>query len=109
MTVYLANAFSLSMLTPPTTVKVLEVGVEDAKSILRDGFTSAIGHDSTAKIVSLQLGMPVSVNRVSVKLETGDVIVVYQLLTRLPEGKVLSEDEMKQVQAKWYFCFVAPF
>jgi hypothetical protein len=109
MTVYLANAFSLSMLTPPATVKVLEVRPEDVKDILRDSFVSAIGHESTAKVISTQLGVQVPTDRISIQLKTGDVLVVFQLLVRLPEGKILSEDEMKQVQAKWYFCFVAPF
>jgi len=109
MTVYLANAFSLSMLTGPTTIKVLEVSVNDVKDIVRDGFVSAVGHDSTAKIISTQLDVQVPTNRISIQLKTGDVLVVFQLLSRLPEGKILSEDEMKQVAAKWYVCFVAPF
>ena len=109
MTVYVSNAFSLSMLTPPTTVKVLEVRLEDVKDILKDGFTSAVGHEATSQVISVQLGIQVPTNRISIKLSAGDVLIVYQLLTRLPEGKILSEDEMKQVAAKWYVCFVAPF
>ena len=34
MTVYISNAFSLSMLTPPTTIKVVEASAEDVKNIL---------------------------------------------------------------------------
>jgi len=109
MTVYLANAFSLSMLTAPTTVKVLEVGLEDVKDILKDGFTSAVGHESTAQVITTQLGVQVSVNRTSIKMVPGDVLIVFQLLARLPEGKILSEDELRQIPAKWYICFVAPF
>ena len=97
------------MLTGPATIKVFEVTVFDVKDIIKDGFVSAIGHEATAKIISTQLGVQVPVNRISIKLTSGDVLVVYQLLTRLPEGKVLNEEEMKQVQAKWYVCFVAPF
>jgi len=109
MTVYISNAFSLSMISAPTTIKVIEVSAEDVKNILRDGFTSAVGHEATAKIISVQLGVQVLVNRISIKLAPGDVLIVYQLLARLPEGKVLTEEEMKQVAAKWYVCFVAPF
>ena len=107
MTVYLANAFSLSMLTPPATVKVTEVGAEDVKRLLINGFTSAIGHEATAKIVTSRIGVSVQVNRISVQLRPGDLLVVFQLLTRLPEGKVLTEDEIKQVQAKWYVVTVS--
>jgi len=102
MTVYIANAFSLSMLTPPSTIKVTEVTVDDVKRILSSEFVSAIGHEATAKIISSQLGISVQVNRVSIQLKAGDVLVVFQLLSRLPEGKVLTEDEMKQVPAKWF-------
>ena len=106
MTVYLANAFSLSMLTPPATVKVTEVGAEDVKNILKDGFTSAVGHDTTAQTITAQLGIPVQVNRISIKLAPGDVLIVFQLLARLPEGKILSQDEMKQVAAKWFIVTI---
>jgi hypothetical protein len=109
MTVYLSNAFSLSMINAPITIKVLEAGIDNVKDIISDGFVSAVGHDATAKIISTQLGVQVPTNRISIQLNTGDVLVVFQLLVRLPEGKILSEDEMKQVQAKWYFCFVVPF
>jgi len=107
MTIYIANAFSLSMLTPPVTVKVTEVGAEDVKRLLINGFTSAIGHESTAKIISVQLGVQVPVNRVAIKLTSSDILVVYQLLTRIPEGKILTEDEIKQVQANWYVVSVS--
>ena len=106
MTVYLANAFSLSMITPPSTLSVIEVSDDNVKRIVASGFVSTIGHEATAKIVSSRLGISVQVNRVSVQLRPGDLLVVFQLLKRLDEGKVLTEDEMKQVQAKWYVVSV---
>ena len=109
MTVYLSNAFSLSMISAPTTIKVLEANTENVKDIIKDGFVSAVGHETTAQAITSQLGVQVSFNRVSIKLVPGDVLIVFQLLARLPEGKILSQDEMKQVAAKWYVCFVAPF
>ena len=102
MTVYLSNAFSLSMLTPPTTIKVVEASIEDVKNILSSNFISAIGHEATAKIITTQLGVNVPVNRVSIRLNQGDTLIVYQLLKRLEEGKILSEDEMRQMPTKWY-------
>jgi len=102
MTVYISNAFSLSMLTPPTTVKVVEASVEDVKNILKQGFISAIGHEATSQIISVQTGIQVPTNRISIQLKTGDTLVVFQLLTRLPEGKILGVDEMKGIPSKWY-------
>jgi len=106
VTVYIANAFSLSMITPPSTLSVIEAGEDNVKRIVASGFTSVIGHEATAKIVSSRLGISVQVNRVSIQLRPGDLLVVFQLLKRLEEGKVLTEDEMKQVQAKWYVLSV---
>jgi len=106
MTVYLANAFSLSMITPPSTLSVIEAGEDEVKRVITSGFVSAIGHEATAKIISTQLSIQVPVNRISIQLKPSDILVVFQLLTRLPEGKVLSEDEMKQVTAKWYVVTV---
>ena len=102
MTVYISNAFSLSMLTPPTTIKVVEASVEDVKNILSSNFISAIGHEATSQVISVQLGIQVPTNRINIKLSAGDVLIVYQLLTRLPEGKILGVDEMRQVPSKWY-------
>jgi len=102
MTVYISNAFSLSMLAPPATVKVVEASIEDVKNILSSNFISAIGHEATAKIITTQLGVNVPVNRVSIRLNQGDTLIVYQLLKRLEEGKILSEDEMRQMPTKWY-------
>ena len=102
MTVYISNAFSLSMLTGSATIKVLEVSVNDVKDIIKDGFVSAIGHETTAQAITSQLGVQVPVNRVSIQLKTGDNLVVFQLLSRLPEGKILSQDELRQMAAKWY-------
>jgi len=106
MTIYIANAFSLSMLTPPTTVKVTEASEDEVRRIVAQGFISAIGHEATAKIVTSRIGVSVQVNRIAIQLKAGDVLVVFQLLKRLEEGKVLSEDEMKQVAAKWYLVTV---
>jgi len=106
MTVYLANAFSLSMITPPSTLSVIEAGEDEVKRVITSGFVSAIGHEATAKIISVQLGIQVPVNRVAIKLTSSDILAVYQLLTRLPEGKVLTDEEMKQVAAKWYLVTV---
>jgi len=106
MTVYIANAFSLSMITPPSTLSVIEASEDNVKRIVASGFTSVIGHEATAKIVSSRLGVSVQVNRVSIQLRPGDLLVVFQLLTRLPEGKILSEEEMRSVQAKWYVVSV---
>jgi len=103
--IYLTNAFSLSMLTENKQqylIEVKEVGVSEVKEILRNGFISAVGHEPTAQLLSEMLGIEVVPNRIQVKLEKGDILVIYQLLQRLPEGRIMSKEELKAVPHKWY-------
>ena len=72
---FLLNAFSLQMIDVPASVKFEEV------ESLPEGLTSAIGHADTAAV----LGVPM--NSINVKLNSGDVAFVAQLVGgRLPEG-----------------------
>jgi hypothetical protein len=61
---------------------------------LKEGFVSAVGHESTARVLSKLLGTDVPFNRVQIAITGGDVIVSFQFLIRLPEGKVLGDDEV---------------
>jgi len=58
---------------------------------------SAVGHEATARFLSLLVGIEIPVNRVAVKMAAGDRAVVFRVLMRLPEGKVLGEEELRQV------------
>lgn len=66
------------------------VSVDQAQQVLRDGFVSAIGHDSAAAFLSELLHLPVSHNRIRIEMQAGDTAVVLRLLERLPEGEVLT-------------------
>ena len=82
--VYLANAFSLQMLTEvPATITVEEVKPQE----IPNSIYSVIGHKDTAKVLSGILGFDVKMNREEIKLKKGDVLYVAQLIGgRLPEG-----------------------
>ena len=107
MTIYVSNSFSLNMLKHERElILVYPESIENIKKLLRKGFISAVGHESTAKVLSKILDIEIPVNRVEIKIERGDKLVVFQLLQRLPEGKVLSEEELRQV--KYRFLVVEP-
>lgn len=58
-------------------------------NVATSGFASVVGHQDTANVLADMLGVPVSFNRVSMKLEKGDVLYVGQVVGgRLPEGAV---------------------
>lgn len=63
---------------------------------IAEGFVSAIGHESSARLLSDLLGVPVPLCRREVRMQPGDVALVLRLLQRLPEGRVLTHDDLRQ-------------
>jgi hypothetical protein len=61
------------------------------------GFVSAIGHKSTAGLLTKLLGIEVPVNRIQARMEPGDWALVFQLGTRLPEGTVLDDAALQNL------------
>ena len=74
-----------------------KISKEEAIEEMGYGFVSAIGHEGTANLMSQLTGMTIPVNRVAIKMQPGDKAVVFRVLTRLPEGKVLSYEELSQI------------
>lgn len=93
----LLNAFSVNMLTGDSDVSFIQVSKELAITYLTgSGFTSAIGHATTACVVANDLGLAVQYNRENVTLDVGDRAVVAQYTgMRLPEGAVQLPDGAK--------------
>jgi hypothetical protein len=87
---YFANAFSLNMLASfPANIKIEEVNKQQVffTALGNPNFVSAIGHADTAKQLSNILGIEVSCDRINVKLDVGDNLIVAQYSgPRLPEG-----------------------
>ena len=104
---YLTNAFSLGMLTrPKADVLVKEITLERAIELMQEKFISAVGHEATAQFITQLTGIPVSTNRINVALRDGDELLVFQLLGRLPEGKILTIEEMKNIPYKIYHILI---
>lgn len=56
---------------------------------------SAIGHEATASLMSIILGVPVEVRRVKILMPyDGTSALVFRLLDRLPEGEVLDTEKL---------------
>lgn len=103
--IYLANAFSLKMLgRERASIKVFPSNVEEVREIvLQFPVVSIVGHDGTAEVFSQLLGVTVGVNRVSLTLGEGDTLIVgLPSGGRLPEGKVLTKEELEKIQLDWY-------
>ena len=102
---YLTNAFSLSMIPikDEETIRIKQITLEDVKKLLSTSeWRSAIGHESTAHFLTQILEINVPFERVAIKLNRNDKVIVFQLLSRLPEGKVLSPEELKTIHYKFF-------
>jgi hypothetical protein len=71
--------------------------LEQARHRIENGYTSAIGHEGAAKVLSLLLATEVPVNRIAITMQPGDCALVLRLLTRLPEGVVLDQAAMRDI------------
>jgi hypothetical protein len=80
-----------------------QISLDEAREMVREfqqqGKTvqSAIGHQSTADLLSTLLGFTVSVNRVEFKQSLDDIALVFKLKRRPPEGKILTREEIEEI------------
>jgi hypothetical protein len=58
---------------------------------------SAVGHASTAEFLSKLLKIPVKINRIEVRMEIGDIALVFALKERQFEGKIMSLKELEKI------------
>lgn len=71
--------------------------VGEARHLVAVGFTSAIGHEGAAALLSALFDVPVPANRVAITMQPGDRALVLRIKTRLPEGVVLSAKELRAI------------
>lgn len=77
-----------------------EITENEALEWLQRDFISAVGHEGTAKVMSQLLGIEIPNNRIMVQFDVDDEALVFKLDTRLPEGKVLSAEELENLPYK---------
>jgi hypothetical protein len=91
------------MLDGSAVLRVHEVDVSQVKRLLEHHkWESCVGHQSTAEILTALLGRDVPMNRVAVKLHKGDTAIVFQVMVRVEEGKVLSKEEIEKLPTKFF-------
>jgi hypothetical protein len=73
------------------------LNISEIKALLKQGFISAVGHQSSAEFLTHLLGIEVSMNRIQITMNKGDRALVFSLKTRLPENLVLLDK--KQIAA----------
>jgi hypothetical protein len=92
--IYVLNA---PVITNFGDYRFTSIGPEEAKSILSAGFISAIGHESTARVMSDIIGVEIPHNRITIRMESGDKAVALWLLNRPGEAEVYSREDLAAV------------
>jgi len=69
------------------------INTEQAKELLKNGFQSYIGHQSTCNILSRILDENIVMNRGEYKQQPGKRALVFRLKKRINEGQVLNTIE----------------
>ena len=98
MTLYLLNTPILTnygewKFTGPVTI-------EQAKALLINGFESAIGHEASAQFLSQLLDVHIEMKRITVAMQAGDCALVLRIKSRLPEGKLLTQQEINETPSE---------
>lgn len=88
MTIAILNT---PILTGEGTYKLSNITLEQAQKLVNSNeFTSYIGHQATAEIISILLGTEVPMNRGQFEQEVGQKAIIFKLKSRLQEGQVLT-------------------
>jgi len=68
-----------------------------ARTILSQPFTSAIGHQGTAELLSTLLNLDIRANRIEINMLPNDKALIFRLKQRIEEGKIFSKAEMSNM------------
>lgn len=94
--------FNTSILTTAGSYKLSDISLKKAKEILENNnFISAIGHESTAKIMSNLLKEKIELNRINAVQKVGQKALVFKLNGRPQEGSILSREEIEKIGYKF--------
>lgn len=73
------------------------LSLDEAQQLADKGFISAIGHQGTAALMSELLRTLVPAHRYPIRMEPGDEALVFRLLERQPEGRILDKAALANV------------
>ncbi|NMA58632.1 YddF family protein [Clostridium cochlearium] len=93
-----------SIITEEGIFSLKTISLETAKEIVANNIgnlDSAIGHQSTANIMSILLGVEIPVNRQQFSQKVGQNCLVFKLNGRPEEGKILTIEEIKTIGFKF--------
>ncbi len=91
-----------SILTTEGTFTLKDITLEEARNLVTENeILSAVGHQSTADILTTLVGTEVPMNRIQFAQETGQKALVFKLNGRPEEGKILTAEEIEAIGYKF--------
>ncbi|RGC26101.1 DUF1874 domain-containing protein [Hungatella hathewayi] len=93
-----------SILTTAGEYHLTDITLDEARNLVkkhRDNLNSAIGHASSAEIMTTLLGVEVPMNRQMFIQDVGQRALVFKLNGRPEEGKILTVKDIEQIGYKF--------
>ena len=91
-----------SILTTVGTYELKDITLEQAQDLVHNNdILSAVGHQSTADILTTLLGTTIPMNRIMFEQQEGQKALIFKLLSRPEEGKILTQQEIEQIGYKF--------
>ena len=93
-----------SIITSEGVFSLRDISLEEARKLAidnRDNLLSAVGHQSTAEILTTLLGVEIKMNRINFVQEQHQEALVFKLLGRPEEGKILTLSEIEGIGYKF--------
>lgn len=91
-----------SILTTTGTFRLDDITLEEAKNLVHNNeILSAVGHKSTADILTTLLKKEIPANRIEYAQNINEKALVFKLNGRPEEGKILTVQEIEQIGYKF--------
>ena len=91
-----------SILTTVGTYELQDITLQEAQQLVQNNeILSAVGHQSTADILTTLLGTTIPMNRIMFEQQEGQKALVFKLLGRPEEGKILTQQEIEEIGYKF--------
>ena len=96
------GVLNTSILTAAGSYELEDISLDLAKKLVSENeIDSAVGHASTAQIMTALLGVEIPVNRQMFVQQPGQDALVFKLNGRPQEGKILTAEEIEQIGYKF--------
>ena len=94
----MTTLLNTSILTTYGTYNYVSIKLNEVRRMIKKGgVISAIGHQSTADILTKLLSVEVPMNRIVYNQQVGDTAIIFKLKSRADEGKILSIEEIEKI------------